>query len=550
MKTATNRIEPLVRLRLEVDRFAVLVATAIFTVITVAVFAEGVDVPGGHALLVLFPLTLVAADVLNPDNLLQRELRIAAAWSGILLIAFWTVPWFLAFPLFAVGLPAALCAAALFAWRPAGAMVVLFLLTGVLGSFQAFLGFSPSLLVDLLIGALWLVFAARIVIGRPYEFAIWPALLACALYVAITVADLVTAEELNVAWLGFHTTIVYMLAVPAIAYAGWKREVYRRIAFGFVLVSALVCAYAVLRWVIGPAGAESELAMISGGGINVDPVDKSLRTVGSFQTAHTLALWAGLMAPLCAAYALWGKGSRRLIAAAATALCVLAAFASEARGPLGGLVVGLVVVLALYQVSRAFPGFKLAAVGAGVAALLCIGGAGLALSATSPERLERYTNILDPGDDPTYAQRVRKWDAVWGDVEKHPFGQGLGSGGQAQTQAGRFVSASDTDLDNSYLKVAFEQGLAVAALFVVAMLMLFASLVRAAVLTRSREAAVIGIGAAGTMASLLVSLWTGLYIETTAVLAGWMVIGLGLSYFVAREASVPEDASSSPTPAH
>ena len=46
------------------------------------------------------------------------------------------------------------------------------------------------------------------------------------------------------------------------------------------------------------------------------------------------------------------RPSRRLLALTAVALCVLAMIASEARGPLVGFVVGLALVLGLYQFSR------------------------------------------------------------------------------------------------------------------------------------------------------------------------------------------------------
>jgi hypothetical protein len=57
-----------------------------------------------------------------------------------------------------------------------------------------------------------------------------------------------------------------------------------------------------------------------------------------------------------------------------------------------------------------------------------------------------------------------------------------------------------------------------------------------AVRTRSREGAALAFGACGALASMLVSFYTGLYIEVPAALAGWLVVGLGLSHLVTREA--------------
>ena len=536
----TSRLRSLALLRHELDRYAVFTAAAAFTLCAAGVATNEVELPGGTLTLALFPAGLLAADLLRPGNLLGRELRGAAGWSAMVLVAFELVPFLISSPLVALGLPLAVGLAILIAKFPATATVLALFFSAILGSFQAFLGFGAQPVVDVILVGIWLVLLGRVILGRPYGFAVWPAILGCGLYVGLTIVDMVTADDLGLAWFGFRTSVWYMLAFFALAYAGWSRKTYRRIAYGFVAVAAIVGAYATLRWVIGPAGVERSLATFTANGINVNPVDGHLRTVGSFLTGHQLAFWTAFMAPFCVAVALLAGGRRQLLALGATGLCILAMIASEARGPIAGFVIGVIVVLGLYQVSRAYPGFKAGIAMLAIGAVAVTGGAVVALEASDPDRLERYTNILDPESDATFIGRQIKWEQILPAIEDRPFGHGLGSGGAAQQAVGENLEVSSIVIDNSYLMIAYEQGVFVLALFGVAVLGLLVSLAVAAVRTPSREAAALGMGACGTLVSMLVSFYTGPYIETPAVVSGWLIVGLGLSYFVARD--IPEEA--------
>ncbi len=531
-----SRLRSLALLRHQLDRYVVFTAAAIFTLIATGVDTGEFVLPGGTLTLALFPAGLLAIDLFRTEHLLERELRGAAIWSLMVLVAFQLVPFLTSSPLVALGLPLMLGLAVLIAKLPATATVLLVLASAVLGSFEAFLGFGGGPLIDGIMLGIWLVLVARVVLGRPYEFVIWPAVLGCGLYAMLTIIDLATAADRGLAWYGFRTTLWYMLVLFALAYVGWPRATYRRIAFGLVAVAAIVGGYATLRWVIGPAGPERELAMFTGNGINVNPVDGHLRTVGSFQTGHQLAFWTAMMTPFCIAMALGAHGRRRAFAVTAAGLCVLGLIASEARGPAAGLVLGALVVLGLYHVSRAYPGFKAGLVTLAVGAVAAVAVGAAVLSDSDPARFERYANILNPGDDATFIGREIKWDQIVPAIEEQPFGHGLGTGGQGQLSIGDNFELSSIVIDNSYLMIAYEQGVFVLAVFGVAILGLLVSLAVAAIRTRSREAAVLGMGACGTLVSMLVSLYTGPYIETPPVLAGWLIVGLGLSYFVAREA--------------
>jgi hypothetical protein len=54
---------------------------------------------------------------------------------------------------------------------------------------------------------------------------------------------------------------------------------------------------------------------------------------------------------------------------------------------------------------------------------------------------------------------------------------------------------------------------------------------RRAVWTLSADRATIAVGAAGTLAALMVMFISRLYIESLASLAAWIIIGLGIAQF-------------------
>ena len=353
---ATTPNNDLALIRSELDRFTVIAATAVFTLIAVAVKTGEVPLPGGTLTLALFPIALFVVDSVRPRFALHHELRPAAAWSMLVLVALTLTPALTQSTSIAIGLPAALASGLLLARSPAIGLTLIAFLTASLGSFEAFVGFSPAPILDLMLAALWVAVVGRVVLGRPDRYVIWPAVLGFMLFVGVSVIDLLSSENFEVAYFGFKATVWYMMALLAVAYAGWSRDTYRRIALGLVGACLVICAYAIFRWITGHAGAELKLAQVAGDGINVDPVDKSVRVIGSFQTAHAMAFWAACMGPFCLAVAMWVTGKWRAVAISAAFLCVVLVIASEIRGPLPGLVGGSILVLVFHQASRAFPG--------------------------------------------------------------------------------------------------------------------------------------------------------------------------------------------------
>jgi hypothetical protein len=163
-------------------------------------------------------------------------------------------------------------------------------------------------------------------------------------------------------------------------------------------------------------------------------------------------------------------------------------------------------------------------------------GASLALTAGQPGTQERFERILNPGDDPAYITRQAKWSAAMQDITQRPFGHGMGTAGMAQEHWGRHLSIASFNLDNSYLKVAYEQGLAVMAFFILALLLVLIRLSREAIAATNQSIGGLAMGAAGVLSALLVSFYSGLYIETPPVVAAWVLIGLGMAPLVSSRA--------------
>jgi hypothetical protein len=530
-------------LRYELDRLALVVAMAIWTLIAWGVFTRGATLPHARVAVVAFPLALLAVALLSGGRL-RVEFGAAAAWGLLVSVALWLVPMTETDPKVAFA-ALALVVVAVFSGRyPAAAVVAAFALTGILGSLQAFAGVNAGSGLDLILGGLLIALLIRLASSeRTHHYLLWPTVLAILIYVLLTALEIFTAASTTLGFLSFRISTWYMLAIPLLAYAAWPRETYQRIARGFVLGTLVIAGYATLRWLIGPADAERTLATHAAGGINI--INGQLRTVGTFGTGHELSLWMGTMGPFCFALAFASRGRWRMIGMSATILCVFAALASEARGPLVGMAVGCVIVAGLYAFARAFPATGATALVV-TAGLILAGGASFALTGGGLGGSSRYANIVHPTRDPAFIARQHKWTDALMDIDQHPFGQGLGTAGQVQEQAGQYFTVASFNLDNSYLKVAWEQGLAVMVFLATALVLLAIRLGGASVAALDPARAALGIGATGTLVSMLISFLTGIYVETPAVLVGWMIVGLGLSGFVA--VPVEEDAPGRDTP--
>jgi hypothetical protein len=438
-------------------------------------------------------------------------------------------------PLFALAVPMVLASAVVAIRYPAAAIVVVFALTGVNGSLRAFTGAPVGAIIDLILGSLWVGAIWRFLSGgrsRPYW--LWPGVVAVGLYLAVTAASVFAAPSVSFGVAAFHISGWYVLVFLLIAYGGWKPGTQERMARGIVVVALLVGAYATLRWFIGPASSERELADQTTGIYNI--VEGKLRLVGSFTSGHELAAWCALAIPFCLAMGLGFRGRWRLLAAAACGTCAIGLFGSSGRIGAVATVVGLAVVLGLVQFGRAYRTLRVPVTVAGLVAIAALGVTAFGLTVqTSGPGTERYTVLLHPDRDVAYRTRQYKWRGALKDADRHPFGDGLGTAGRIQVERGRFSTVGSENVENSYLKVAVEQGFAVMGLFVVSVLLLLAGLIRRTVASQRLVASTLGIGAVGALTAYLVLLTSALYIEGLTALAAWIMVGVGVSQFAALE---------------
>jgi len=304
--------------------------------------------------------------------------------------------------------------------------------------------------------------------------------------------------------------------------AGWRLGTYLGISKGIVLVTLLVSGYAVTRLIIGPSSSERLYALLSAGPYTT--VGGTLSLVGSFPSRHALAFWVACAAPFCFAVALIDRRGWRTGAAIAVGLCVAAAYGTDVRVALPALVAGGVTVIVLNQIAAGSSGRALAQTLAAIA-IAVVGGA-ILFSTVAGSNSGRYGAILSPSGDPSYEQHIRKWRDALDDLSGHPFGNGLGTAGRiAERGENGIVTIANYNLDSSYLKIAFEQGLLVLALFAAALIALLVGLARRAVRARSPGVRAMATGAAGTLVAAMVMFFTGIYVEDLISFAVWLPVG-------------------------
>jgi hypothetical protein len=439
-------------------------------------------------------------------------------------------------PLIALAVPGVLATAVACMRWPAAAVTALLVLSGTFGSLQAFGILSAGPAVDLILaGLLVSVLISHVVGVRERPWWLWPGVAILALYVGITFLEIATASSFSIGFKSFTYQAWYMLLVPLLALAGWQLSTYMRIWRALIAVAVLVAGYAALRQVIGPAASERTLALQSGAGL-YNTVDGSLALLGSFPNRHELAFWATATAPLCLAAGLIDRRPRwRTAAVIAVGFCLVAVYGTHVRAAIPALVAGAGTVIILNQIAAGPRGTALAQT-IGAVAVAAAAGAFLFTVVVGPDS-SRYGAILSPSGDPSYQAHTKKWGEALNELSGHPFGLGLGSAGRlAERRVIPFVTAGSYAIDSSYLKIAFEQGFPVLALFVIAMIALLVELMRRAVRARSPGVRALAIGAAGATVAALAMWVTGQYMESLASFALWIPLGAAIGAIVAERA--------------
>lgn len=439
-------------------------------------------------------------------------------------------------PLVAIAVPLVLAAAVVCMRRPAAAVTALLVLSGTFGSLQAFGVLSAGPAVDLILAALLVsVLLSHVLNVRERPWWLWPGVAILTLYVGITFLEITTATSISIGFKSFTYMAWYMLLVPLLALAGWELATYMRIWRALIAVSVLVAGYAVVRQVIGPAASESQLALQGGAGL-YNTVNGSLALIGSFPNRHELAFWATATAPLCLAAALIDRRTLwRTAAAVAVGLCFVAIYGTHVRAAIPALVAGVGTVIILNQIAAGPRGTALAQT-IGAVAVAAGMGAFLFTVVVGPDS-SRYGAILSPSGDPSYQAHTKKWEEALNELSGHPFGKGLGTAGRlAERRVIPVVTAGSYAIDSSYLKIAFEQGFPVLALFLIAMIALLVELMRRAVRARSPGVRALAIGAAGATVAALAMWVTGQYMESLTSFALWIPLGAAIGAIAAERA--------------
>lgn len=495
-------------------------------------------IPGARALFIAAPVA-VAGLMLATRRAYPGELWGLVGFAVATGVALVIVPIALDRPEEALAVPLFFLAAAAAVRAPAAATVTAFAITGTTGVIISYVGGDPLLLIDFTLGALIAGTIWRAVTqGRSRQLSITVGMLLLGLWIAITGVQALLSSDLGPAARAFHTSAYFALPVPLIALAGWRRETYVRIARGFLVVALFVGGYSVIQFLLGPTETERESA-VKLAAINVLPGGE-LALFGPTASRHQLAAWCGVVFPMAAAFLLGWKGRWRLASLIALAGCGVAIVASQTRIGFVGAVAGTLLVLFLYAWSRAFPGLRLGTVAAVMTLVAAAGALGFALAAEEYEGTSsRFGAVSRPIQDPAFRARLGTWQDTIDAIEERPLGYGLGTtGALGQASRGGRVSGSliqgANAIDNSYLKVAFEQGIVPMLILLAAMIALGFELCRQGVRSTDPFAAAIAIGGAGAFVALTANLFVTDNIENYSSLAGWALAGLGLARFGPR----------------
>jgi hypothetical protein len=442
--------------------------------------------------------------------------------------------------LFAI--PAALAGAAIAARHPGLALGGATLLVGFIGTLRAYADFVPAVAgADFVLLCAWLGVIWHHATGeRGRDVRLWAPIVPLLLYVVLTAASIPFADVVSDGADSFRLSAWYILAVPFIALSPWSSEALRRVAHVLLLVALLVAAVCAVRYATGPSADELLVARQAQPSL---PGGETLRFFGTFPSAQELSAWCSVMIPFALGTAVAWTGLWRLVATAALGLTVLVLLASEVRTGIAAAGAGAALVLVLFAFTRAISVKRRVLTLASSAVILfaAVGGAYLITVEGDPEAERRIEGIFNPSDDTNFQIRQSRWTLALDDIAAEPLGHGLGTAGAVGLRSER-LPVGPAILDSSYLKVGLEQGAPVMVYYALAMAILLIALAYRAIRTPSRERAAIAIGAAGTLLAMGLLFFGSLYAELpSAVVPGWIIVGLGCAQFAIAHGRSPAE---------
>ena len=144
-------------------------------------------------------------------------------------------------PKLALAAPLFVVAATVCLRWPAEGLIGVLALTGFSGSLSAFTDISAAPVADLILLGLWAaVIWGHLAGGGRGTAWLWPGVVACGLYLGLTMIEILAAPDPELALSSFRIGAWYMLAMLLVAYAPWPPRTYLRIARGAVLVALAV----------------------------------------------------------------------------------------------------------------------------------------------------------------------------------------------------------------------------------------------------------------------------------------------------------------------
>jgi hypothetical protein len=476
-----------------------------------------------------------------PDRIGRTPLTVAAWIAGLLVLAVAAGAAVRQEPMLAPAAVGAVLAGA-FAHRwPAATLGGAFAVTGLYGTLDALTPIPGGASVDAALVGLWVAAAwAYLVAGRSQPVRLWPGAALLALFVGISLLQVLGADDLRTGLRAFHGQAWYIAAALLIAYLPWSAASRRRAVSGLIAGALLAGLYACLRLATGPAPGEetAALAMASNAGFRRSG---DLPLIGGLPSPKLLAAWCAATLPFLAGCVVARTGVWRVAAGLGAVTMVAAIFGSEARLGLVAGVAGVLVVLVLFQLgagsrtTRLGPGL----IAAGCAAAVVVGGFALVVG-DDPEARDRFGALTSPGEIDSVQERQSRWSDAIVQLRETPTGLGIGTAGSVARDGARFTQSFNLQLDNSYLKIALEQGPLVL-VFAAGLLLLVGGLARRALAETVRtEDAMVAAGAAGTAVAFAVLMYGGLFVEGLTALAAWLLIGIGMA---AHPAQTPNDVS-------
>ncbi len=415
--------------------------------------------------------------------------------------------------------------------------MALIALTASFGALSLYLTFPYKRAITILFIAFLLAMVVRLWVARRRDQLSMPyGVLLAGAYLVVSATQVVFASDTHLALAGFELAPLFLLSMFIAAYSQWPTGTHVRIVRWLLIAGLLVGAYATLRMVVGPSSLERAWASRS----IFDLVNGHLKDIGSFLSAPDLAEWTSLMIPFFLSCALGLRGRMRVLSGCTLPLLAIGLFASRERAPVLGVAIAVIAVAILHMRPRAFAVTRIAHTAVAVLITVGIGAAAYGFGGGSDTGHSYMALLTADTRDVSVAAHEYKWKIAMHDLSGHPFGYGLGTapaGYVSNARTDHLLPVTGFSVDNGFLKIALEQGLAVMALFGLALAFLAGGLIRGGLTLRDPVRATFALGAAGTAICLFVLEGAGPYVDGVPVIAGWLVIGIGLAQIVQRRAA-------------